>query len=139
MEGLSDKFVNLNKLCMNNVGIRSLDGLPALPSLTVLELSDNRISSGLEKLTVLKKLRKLNLSGNKIKELEGLRPLVSLRRGVSGLFLIWYQQRFLIVQSQLKNLKVLDLYNCEVTKLDNYREKVFDMIPSLQYLDNLDA
>ena len=32
----------------------------------------------------------------------------------------------------------LDLFNCEVTNLENYREKVFELLTSLQYLDGYD-
>lgn len=41
-----------------------------------LELSDNRISGGLQNLSGLPRLTHLNLSGNKIKDLEALEPLV---------------------------------------------------------------
>lgn len=41
-----------------------------------LELSDNRISGGLNHLQSNPKLTHLNLSGNKIKDLETLQPLV---------------------------------------------------------------
>lgn len=43
-----------------------------------LELSDNRISGGLNLLDSSPKLTHLNLSGNKIKDLDTLQPLVSL-------------------------------------------------------------
>jgi len=42
-----------------------------------LELSDNRISGGLNFLHGCPKLDYLNLSGNKIKDIETLEPLVS--------------------------------------------------------------
>jgi len=42
-----------------------------------LELSDNRISNGLQFLHGCPKLTYLNLSGNKIKDLDTLEPLVS--------------------------------------------------------------
>jgi hypothetical protein len=32
----------------------------------------------------------------------------------------------------------LDLFNCEVTNIDNYREKVFETLGGLQYLDGYD-
>ncbi len=32
----------------------------------------------------------------------------------------------------------MDLFNCEVTGLENYREKVFELLPNLQYLDGYD-
>lgn len=60
-------------------------------------------------------LTHINLSGNRVKELEELKPLASL-----------------------ENLEVLDLFNNEVTTTDNYRDKIFEMIPSLKYLDGFD-
>ncbi|XP_066590363.1 uncharacterized protein [Prorops nasuta] len=39
---------------------------------------------------------------------------------------------------EFKNLKNLDLFNNEVTNMDNYRDKVFSLIPSLKYLDGFD-
>lgn len=43
-----------------------------------LELSDNRISGGLEKLKGCTKLSQLSLSGNKIKDFSDLEALVSM-------------------------------------------------------------
>ncbi|PRD23388.1 UNVERIFIED_CONTAM: Acidic leucine-rich nuclear phosphoprotein 32 family member A [Trichonephila clavipes] len=81
----------------------------------VLELSDNRISGGLNWLHDSPKLTHLNLSGNKLKDIETLKPL-----------------------QVFNNLKNLDLFNCEVTGVDNYREEVFGLISSLKYLDGYD-
>lgn len=36
---------------------------------------------------------------------------------------------------KLAHLEVLDTFNNEATSVDNYREKLFAMIPSLKYLD----
>lgn len=77
-----------------------------------LELSDNRVSGGLHLLHTSPKLTNLNLSGNRIKDLDALQPL-----------------------KEFKFLKTLDLFNNEATNVDNYREKVFSLIPSLQFLD----
>lgn len=77
-----------------------------------MELSDNRISSSLNLLSDSPKLSKLNLSGNRIKDLDTLQPL-----------------------KEFKNLRCLDLFNNQVTNVDNYREKVFSLIPTLVYLD----
>ncbi len=74
--GLTDDFVNLETLSLINVGLTSLKGFPKLPNLKKLELSDNRISGGLNLLNGSPKLTHLNLSGNKIKDLETLEPLV---------------------------------------------------------------
>jgi len=62
------------------------------------------------------KLTTLNLSGNKIAGLEELEPL-----------------------KEFANLKQLDLFNCEVTGQENYREKVFALLPGLVYLDGFDV
>lgn len=57
----------------------------------------------------------LNLSGNKIKDFEELKPL-----------------------SSLEKLEVLDLFNNDVTSSDDYRIQVFKLLPSLNYLDGFD-
>lgn len=110
--GLTDEFVGLESLSLINVGLTSLKGFPKLPNLRKvsgqpeiqflgyfltlywllqLELSDNRISGGLNTLHASSKLTSLNLSGNKIKDLDTLEPLVSCLLSVSPfpLFLIF--------------------------------------------------
>ncbi|XP_060525216.1 acidic leucine-rich nuclear phosphoprotein 32 family member A isoform X2 [Cylas formicarius] len=114
--GITDEFVNLRSLSLINVGLTSLKGFPRLPNLRKLELSDNRISGGLEVLDTSPKLTHLNLSGNKIKDLDALEPLKTFN-----------------------HLKSLDLFNNEATTIENYREKIFKMISSLKYLDGYDA
>ena len=39
---------------------------------------------------------------------------------------------------EFQGLKNLDLFNCDVTSIENYREKLFSLIPSLKYLDGFD-
>lgn len=75
-----------------------------------------RISNGLSNLSASTKLTHLNLSGNKIKDLEELKTL-----------------------ENFKELEVLDLFNNEATSIDSYRQKIFAMIPSLVYLDGFDV
>lgn len=41
-------------------------------------------------------------------------------------------------QKKLDCLKSLDLFNCEVTNLNDYRESVFKLLPQLTYLDGYD-
>uniref|UniRef100_A0A182K3L6 U2A'/phosphoprotein 32 family A C-terminal domain-containing protein n=1 Tax=Anopheles christyi TaxID=43041 RepID=A0A182K3L6_9DIPT len=115
IDGLTDSFTALETLSLINVGLVSLKNFPKLSNLRKLELSDNRISNGLSHLTGSPKLTHLNLSGNRIKDFDELRPL-----------------------KDLENLEVLDLFNNQVTLIENYREKLFQLIPSLNYLDGFD-
>ncbi|XP_030629263.1 acidic leucine-rich nuclear phosphoprotein 32 family member B-like isoform X15 [Chanos chanos] len=115
-EGLTPEFVNLEFLSLINVGLTSIANLPKLPKLKKLELSDNRISGNLEVLAEkTPNLTHLSLSGNKLKDLSTLEPLRDLVR-----------------------LKSLDLFNCEVTTLDDYRDSVFKLLPQISYLDEED-
>ncbi|XP_042279822.1 acidic leucine-rich nuclear phosphoprotein 32 family member E-like isoform X1 [Thunnus maccoyii] len=116
VEGLTDEYSELEILSMVNIGLTSLSKLPSLPKLRKLEVSDNTISGGLDTLAEkCPNLTYLNLSGNKIKELSTIEVL-----------------------QNLKNLTSLDLYSCEVTTLDEYRESVFELLPQLTYLDGYD-
>jgi len=115
IEGLTSDFVNLQTLSLINLGLQSLEGFPKLGNLRKLELSDNSISSGLDGLACCPNITHLSLSGNKIKDLVILEPL-----------------------KDLTHLKSLDLFNCEVTNLEGYREKVFDILKQLVFLDGFD-
>ncbi|CAO1316729.1 unnamed protein product, partial [Diamesa hyperborea] len=115
IDGLTDEFTALEKLSLINVGLTTLKNFPKLPSLKKLELSDNRISNALNNLLTSPKLTSLNLSGNKIKDFDELKPLASLEK-----------------------LEILDLFNNEVTMAENYRGNVFKLLPSLKYLDGFD-
>lgn len=115
IDGLTDSFTALETLSLINVGLVSLKNFPKLSNLRKLELSDNRISNGLNHLMGSPKLTHLNLSGNRIKDFDELQPL-----------------------KDLENLEVLDLFNNQVTMIENYREKLFQLIPSLNYLDGFD-
>ncbi|XP_014065005.2 acidic leucine-rich nuclear phosphoprotein 32 family member B-like isoform X5 [Salmo salar] len=117
IEGLAAEFINLEFLSLINVGLVSVSNLPKLEKLKKLELSDNRISGGLDVLAEkLPNLTHLNLSGNKLKDISTLEPL-----------------------KKLDSLKSLDLFNCEVTNLNDYRESVFKLLPQLTYLDGYDV
>lgn len=43
-----------------------------------------------------------------------------------------------LLQQNLKNLQSLDLFNCEITSLEDYRESVFELLPQVTYLDGFD-
>ncbi|KAJ0252286.1 hypothetical protein HA466_0131000 [Hirschfeldia incana] len=112
-----EKYPNLEHLSIAGVGVSSLDRFPRLGKLQKLVLSDNRISGGLEFLVRagLGSLRDLDLSNNRIGLFEDLVPLAELK------------------------LVSLDLYKCPVTKVKDYRARVFGLVKSLKYLDKMDA
>ncbi|KAM6290468.1 acidic leucine-rich nuclear phosphoprotein 32 family member A-like [Porphyrio hochstetteri] len=98
IEGFTDDFGELEFLSTINVGLTSVANLPKLHKPKTLELSDNRFSGGLEMLAEkCPNFRHLNLSGKKIKDLCTIRPL-----------------------NKLQNLKSLEIFNGEVTSLNNY-------------------
>ncbi|KAH9509597.1 Acidic leucine-rich nuclear phosphoprotein 32 member [Bulinus truncatus] len=115
IEGLTSEFINLQTLSLINLGLQSLEGFPKLGNLQKLELSDNRISGGLNHLAGCPNLTHLSLSGNKIKDFDVLDPL-----------------------KDLHFLRSLDLFNCEVTNNEQYREKVFAKLSQITYLDGFD-
>merc|ERR1711881_769122 len=114
--GLSDEYVNLETLSLISVGLTTLKGFPKLASLKKLELSDNRISSGLQALQDCPQLSHLNLSNNKIKDLDAIEPLKSFEQ-----------------------LTHLDLFNNDICNIEDYRTKVFKLLPNLKFLDDADA
>ncbi|XP_042473431.1 acidic leucine-rich nuclear phosphoprotein 32-related protein-like [Zingiber officinale] len=112
-----ERYQSLEVLSIANIGVSSLEKFPRLQNLQRLILSDNRIGGGLEFLVEagMDSLRDLDLSNNRIQFLEDLSPLAQLR------------------------LVSLDLYECPVTRVKDYRSRVFGMIRTLKYLDKLDA
>jgi hypothetical protein len=112
-----ERHQSLEHLSIAGVGVTSLEGFPRLRNLTRLTLSDNRIAGGLDHLVAagLSSLRDLDLSNNRIQDVDDLAPLADLR------------------------LVSLDLYECPVTRVKDYRSRVFEMIRTLKYLDKMDA
>ncbi|KAL7072246.1 hypothetical protein ACQ4LE_008480 [Meloidogyne hapla] len=116
ISGLTDEFTQLTTLSLINVGLNSLDGLPKLPALRTIDLSDNKLTGGLEKLAQnCPRLYHLNLCANKIEVIKTLEPL-----------------------KDLTELTALDLFDCSVTELPQYRKDVFTLLPQIRYLDGFD-
>ena len=106
----------LTQLSLCNVGLKSLTGFPSLAKLTRLNLADNKIKEGLHCLpdAPLPSLRELSLAHNRIEDIHEMQPLQRL------------------------DLTHLDLCDCPVCEhAENYREHVFETLPTLQVLDNL--
>lgn len=107
----------VTKVSLCNVGLASLAGFPCLPNLTRLNLADNRIIDGLQHLVEagLDRLKVLSLAHNRIADIQELEPLTGLA------------------------LTHLDLCECPlVQNTANYRNRVLEMFPALEVLDNLD-
>jgi acidic leucine-rich nuclear phosphoprotein 32 family protein A/C/D len=114
-----EKFSSLTTLTLNGCGLTTLEDFPTLQHLKKLELADNQLADGcLDELqnAGLFLLTKLSLAGNRFGSLDALEPLQSLPM-----------------------LRDLDLFNCPVTEVDDYRRGIFDMLPELRYLDGFDA
>ena len=116
VEGLTDAFAALHTLAINT-GLESLEGFPKLPALTRLDLSHNSLAGGLNVLASgCAALTHLDLTANKIKDLDALEPLKTLDKLVS-----------------------LKLSENPVEEDADLRTKVFKIIPSLQLLDGADV
>lgn len=111
-----EKFPNLLSLTLNECSLTSLANFPSLPNLTRLELCDNSLTSScVPVLSGLKSLQSLSLGGNNFKAIAELEPLKSL-----------------------ENLTDLDLLGCELCLQENYRAKLFELLPKLLIIDNFD-
>merc|ERR1711962_808454 len=114
-EGLTNEFSNLQKLSVIKAGLTSFKGFPKLQKLEKLDVSENRISSGLNHLRDCTSLTHLCLSSNKFKDFSALEPLKSL-----------------------ENLKHLEVANNPLSDSDEARSRIFSMLPNLEYLDSAD-
>lgn len=115
-EGLTNEFSNLTKLSVIKAGLTSFKGFPSkLKALEKLDVSENRISSGLHHIQDCLSITHLCLTSNKFKDLSSLAPL-----------------------SHLQSLTHLDLGNTPVSEQEEYRTKVFDLLPNLKFLDGQD-
>ncbi|KAK3146506.1 hypothetical protein QOZ80_3BG0267360 [Eleusine coracana subsp. coracana] len=110
---------SLEELSVAGARLSSLAGLPRLPALRRLSLPDNRLYGAAALSAVAEAcgatLRYLDLGNNRFADVEELVPLAKV------------------------GIEALDLYQCPVTKVKGYREKVFALVPSLKYLDGVDA
>jgi acidic leucine-rich nuclear phosphoprotein 32 family protein A/C/D len=116
-EGLTDEFVNLTRLSVISAGLTSFKGFPgkSLQNLEKLDVSENRISSGLHHIQECPSLTHLCLSGNKFKDVSALEPL-----------------------AKLEKLSHIELLNTPISEQEKYRSKVFTTLPQLQFVDGQD-
>jgi len=121
------EFNSLESLDISNSFLTSLKNFPVLPNLKRLELPNNRLSKGLEELAVCHNLKFLNLSNNRFKSsnMEVLQPLASLTN-----------LTHLEIGAGFYPEEDPDEQDSPIKK--EIRNKIFSMIPSLQYLDQED-
>ena len=112
-----EKYVNLIHLSLNNIGLKSLKSLPSIKNLYYLSLNNNELTG--EDFDVLKtlypNLSKLKISGNVIEKIDNLSKLKPLK---------------------LRKIEVRE--NPFSIGNDKYKQKLFDMLPSLKIIDNTD-
>ncbi|RKP10929.1 hypothetical protein THASP1DRAFT_27294 [Thamnocephalis sphaerospora] len=110
------RFVNLLVLSLTDVHCTSLRGFPSLPELRRLALADNKITNGLGELVgKVPMLEYLDLSNNRIGDFATLKPL-----------------------RHIESLRHLSLIDCEITAKQDYRARIFEMLPFLETLDGQD-
>ena len=110
------KFKKINLFSLNMTQLISLDNLPHFPILSEIELSDNHINGEeLYKLTIYIHIKKISLANNNIKNYEDIKCFNTFR-----------------------NLIFLDLSENPINSINNYRKKLFDLLPTLVFLDMQD-
>lgn len=113
--GLTEDFKSLEFLSIIAVGLETLDGFPKLPNLIKLDLCDNKLTGGLDVLVGCPKLKYSDLSGNNIEDFDVLEPL-----------------------KHFQSLTNLYLYNNAIAKVNDYKNRVFNLLPNLHCLDGCD-
>ena len=112
IDGLNEEFSALEQLDLQNASLTNIKLFPKLANLKKLDLSGNRLSKGLEVLKDCPNLTSLSLTNNKFKDFETLKPLADLK------------------------ITHLDVDGNEFTEAkDEFRKKVFELLPSLELLD----
>ena len=112
-----EKYVNLIHLSLNNIGLKSLENLPHIKNLYCLSLNNNDLSG--DDLDLIVKayphLDKLKISGNIIENMDNLLKLKPLK---------------------LRKIEVRE--NPFSIGNDKYKQKLFEMLPSLKIVDQTD-
>eukprot|EP01069_Polyplicarium_translucidae_P010554 Polyplicarium_translucidae@DN3384_c2_g1_i12.p3 len=130
------EFKSLEMLGLNAVGLTSLANLPAIPTLSSLELQDNLLDDTAEYgvLGEMSRLQSVLLGGNRITTLDALRPLQSLER---------LEELDLILNPLCDNIRKEACPNWPPGKDEDeagqfYRAAAFTMFPHLQRVDRFD-
>eukprot|EP00826_Nyctotherus_ovalis_P005345 TRINITY_DN11205_c0_g2_i6.p1 TRINITY_DN11205_c0_g2~~TRINITY_DN11205_c0_g2_i6.p1 ORF type:complete len:210 (-),score=39.13 TRINITY_DN11205_c0_g2_i6:185-814(-) len=111
-----EKFEGISSLCMSRIGLRSLENWPKLNGVYLLNLSTNRLSTGLgEVARSMPHIAELELEYNNFADISEL--------------------------AELRNLPLLvsvTLQGNPVAALPNYRQALFSLLPNLRTIDDYD-
>merc|ERR1712004_615186 len=109
-------YKNLLHLSLNGLGLRNLNNFPKIETLEVLEIRQNNLTGkNFEQINdFFPKLYKLKVGENPISSLDAFKSLSNTQ------------------------IKKIELKNTEASENSSYNNKLFDMIPSLISVDNLD-
>jgi len=111
-----EKFTNVTKLSLNMCLLKNLTFIPLFKNLVEIELSDNHLQGkDIQIISQFQLLNQIKIANNKIENFSDLEPL-----------------------SKLRDLSFLDLSENPVIKTKDYRKKLYEMIPTLVYLDMID-
>ncbi|KAF4661492.1 hypothetical protein FOL47_006657 [Perkinsus chesapeaki] len=115
MSGDIAKCENLTLINLTCCGLTSIDApFPELPNVQTVDMSENKLTSDvLDKFSNLSALRLLVLRGNLIETVDEFKAL-----------------------RDLKALQAIDIEGCPVTKVANYREKIFKMLEQVEVIDD---
>ena len=114
-EGLQ-LYNNLIHLSLNNIGLENLENFPEIKSLMILSLKNNKLKG--DDFSIIPELYpnlyKLKISFNQIESIDNLSSLKKMK------------------------LKKLEVKENPFTKNDNeYRDKIYNMLPSLDIIDQM--
>jgi hypothetical protein len=130
-------------LDLSKKSISKLNAIPKCTSIIFLNLSKNKLSS-ISGLSILKTLEFLDLSFNNISSIDGLENLIDIKHlklhgnnikgPLDSKFKKWKKIEKL-------TFKIMEFENDDtntsnpICKIDNYRNSIFELLPSLKMLD----
>ena len=113
---LLEKYQSIDSLSFSGCGLKHLENFPVFEDLARLDLSNNQIEKGLINLEHLQGIMQISLENNKIADIEEFKHLAGITSLIS-----------LMVEGN------------PIANQTNYREKLFELIPTLQVIDGLNA
>lgn len=105
----------LGYLSLNKCDISQVPAFPEGLKLERLEMCDNKLHDGLERLGVLTSLEELHLGGNAFDTFDKLKPL-----------------------QKLENLRILDITDCPADQIKDIHDEIFKLLPKLEAFNGKD-